>query len=262
MKKKLPEINFMGARVNPITMEETLRLIDEMIKSGKPHQHIVVNTAKIVNMQKNKELANDVNTSDIINADGMGVVWGARLLGEKIPERVAGIDLFAKLLELSEKKGYRVYFFGAKDDVLKAMIVNLKEKYPKLKIAGYRNGYYYDEEQNIIANNIRKSKAQLLFLGITSPKKERFIHSQLKNTGVSFAMGVGGSFDVFAGKTKRAPLWMQKIGLEWFYRLIQEPKRMFGRYFKTNSVFLWMLVKEKVKRSISRKKREEKIKKN
>jgi N-acetylglucosaminyldiphosphoundecaprenol N-acetyl-beta-D-mannosaminyltransferase len=243
----MKKIDFMGVKIDALSMAETLDICERFIESGKPHQHVVVNVAKIVYMRKNKELYEDITGADLINADGIGVVWGARFLGKKLPERVAGIDLFDKLLELSARKGYKAYFFGATDKVLKSMIAKLKVKYPKLKIAGFRNGFYDDSEQKKIALGIKKSKAQLLFLGISSPKKERFIHSQLNNTRVSFAMGVGGSFDVFAGKTKRAPLWMQKSGLEWFYRFIQEPRRMFMRYFTTNSVFICLLLKEKIK---------------
>lgn len=237
------KINFLGVQMDAITMKETLDVCQKFIESGKPHQHVVVNTAKVVDMQKNKELFDDVTGADLINIDGMGVVWGARLFGRKVPERVAGIDLFDNLLSLSEKKGYKVYFFGATQEVLENLVKNMKEKYPKLKIVGYRNGYYDEKEQLAIAKEIKKSKAQLLFVGMSSPKKERFIKGQLKNTGVSFAMGVGGSFDVFAGKTKRAPKWMQKSGLEWFYRFLQEPRRLFKRYFSTNTKFAWLLIK-------------------
>jgi N-acetylglucosaminyldiphosphoundecaprenol N-acetyl-beta-D-mannosaminyltransferase len=186
-----------------------------------------------------------VADADIINADGMGIVWGAKILGKKLPERVAGIDVFTNLLKIAEEKGYPVYFFGATDEVLKNMITNIKNLHPKIRIAGYRNGYYKEIESKKIAQNIKKSKAQILFVGISSPMKERFIKNQLKNTGVSFAMGVGGSFDVLSGKTKRAPKWMQNIGLEWFYRLIQEPRRMTGRYAVTNTKFIMLIIKEK-----------------
>lgn len=244
----MKKINFFGVRMDALTMKETLDVCEKFIQSGKPHQHVVVNVAKLVDMQKNKELHDDVTGADLINVDGMGVVWGARLFGNKIPERVAGIDLFANLLTLSERKGYRVYFLGATDEVLKQMVKNIKKNHPKLIIAGYRNGYYDEKEQKSIADNIKKSKAQLLFVGMSSPRKERFIKGQLKNTGVSFAMGVGGSFDIFAGKVKRAPRWVQKAGFEWFYRLVQEPRRLFKRYLYTNSKFALLLVKHAFKR--------------
>ncbi|MCK5026417.1 MAG: WecB/TagA/CpsF family glycosyltransferase [Nanoarchaeota archaeon] len=237
-------IDFMGAKIHAITMKKTIKIAEEFIKSGKPHQHVVVNVAKIVNMQKDKKLYDDVINADLINADGQGIIWGARILGKKLPERVSGIDLFVNLLKLSEKKGYSVFFLGAKQEVLEKMVNNINRRYSRINIAGYRNGYFTDNEQKEIADQIKKSKAQLLFVGISSPKKEKFIRSQLKNTGVSFAMGVGGSFDIIAGITKRAPLWMQNNGLEWFYRTLQEPRRMYKRYLTTNSLFLWLLIKE------------------
>lgn len=238
-------IKFMGVNIHPLSMKQTLNKCEEFILSNKPHQHVVVNVAKIVNMQKDPQLKKDVENADLINIDGMGVVWGARFLGQKDLERVAGIDLFANLLQLSEKKGYNIYFLGAKQQILEDMVNNIKQKHPKLKIAGYRNGYFTESENLKVAKEINKTKAQLLFVGISSPKKEQFICSQLKNTGASFAMGVGGSFDIFAGLTKRAPVWMQNFGLEWFYRIMQEPRRMFMRYFVTNSKFLKMVIKKK-----------------
>lgn len=240
----MAKVDFMGVQVDALTMDETIQECKRMIESGKPHQHVVVNTAKIVNMQTNKELYDDVVNADLINADGVGIVWGARLLGKRLPERVAGCDLFYRLIELSAKEGYRVYFLGAKQEILDRMIENFKEEFPKLRVAGSRNGYYDDRKDSArIATGIRKSKAQLLFVGISSPKKERFIHSYLKKTGVSFAMGVGGSFDIYAGHTKRAPKWVQNIGFEWLYRLMQEPGRMFGRYWKTNTRFTLLILK-------------------
>ncbi len=244
---KMKSIKFLGTRIDAITMQETLDSIERFINSGKPHQHVVVNVAKIVNMQKDKELRESVIGADIINADGMGIIWGTKFLGKKLPERVTGIDLFDNLLKISQKKGYKLYFLGAKQEILNIMIKNIKKKYPKIKIVGFRNGYFNDYEEQKIVKNIKKSKAQVLFVGISSPKKERFIKKYLNCTNVSFAMGVGGSFDIFAGKTKRAPFWMQKAGLEWIYRIIQEPKRMFKRYLLTNSKFLLLLLKEKFK---------------
>jgi len=244
-------ITFMGVKIHPLTMTKTLESIDFIINCGKFWKHSVINVSKIVNMKKNRTFFNDVNNADLINADGMGIVWGARFLGLNIPERVTGIDLFINLLKLSEIRGYKVYFLGARQELLEKMIQNIKKKYPRLIISGYNNGYFNVSEEKKISLQIKKTGAQILFVGISSPKKEHFINSQFNNTDVSFAMGVGGSFDILAGLTKRAPLFIQKSGFEWLYRLSQEPKRMFKRYLITNCLFLFMLIKEFIKLKIN-----------
>lgn len=225
-------------------MSDTVKLIDEKVSSGSFVQHVVVNVAKLVNMRKDSALAESVRACDIINIDGMGVVWGARLCGHQVPERVAGVDLFHELLEMGERRGFPVYLLGAKEEVVSRVAEKVGEQYPGLEIAGYHHGYFWDDERAVV-EKIRASGAKLLFVAITSPKKENFINKWRDQLGVNFVMGVGGTFDVVAGKVKRAPQWMQRAGLEWLYRVLQEPRRMWKRYLVTNSQFAWLLVKEK-----------------
>jgi N-acetylglucosaminyldiphosphoundecaprenol N-acetyl-beta-D-mannosaminyltransferase len=161
---------------------------------------------------------------------------------------VAGVDLFHELLEMSEANQFSVFLLGAKDDVVTTAASKVKGLYPGLKVAGYHHGYFWDDEAAMV-EKIRASGAQLLFVAITSPMKENFINRWRDQLGVTFVMGVGGTFDVVAGKVKRAPQWMQKYGLEWLYRVIQEPGRMWKRYLTTNSKFAWLLIKEKLKQS-------------
>ena len=226
-------------------MKETLGFIEEKIDSNSFIQHVVVNVAKIVHAQSDEQLKASIDACDIINIDGMGVVLGARFLGHHVPERVAGIDLFHCLLSLSQVKGYPIFLLGAKPDVIEQTLLNLRQDYPTLKIAGSHHGYFWDDEQTVVTE-IRRSCAKLLFVAITSPKKEIFINRWHDQLGVSFVMGVGGTFDVVAGKVQRAPIWMQKSGLEWLYRVIQEPSRMWKRYLVTNTKFLFMLFREKL----------------
>ncbi len=231
-------------------MDETVSIITDRIEKEEFTQHVVVNVAKVVNMQKDPELDESVRECDIINIDGMGVVWGARMLGYKVPERVAGIDLFYELNKTAEDKGFPVFFLGATEEVANKAAKNMQSRYPNLKIAGYHHGYFWDDEEAVV-QEIKKSGAKLLFVAITSPKKERFINRWREQLGVTFVMGVGGTLDIVAGKTERAPRWMQQAGLEWFYRLAQEPGRMWKRYLSTNSRFAWLLLQEKFKRSPS-----------
>ncbi|SEA33979.1 WecB/TagA/CpsF family glycosyltransferase [Microbulbifer marinus] len=240
----MKEIKFLGAPMLSASMADTVNHIESKIAAGEFLQHVVVNVAKLVNMRKDRELAESVNACDVINIDGMGVVWGARLCGHHVPERVAGVDLFHNLLAMSARRGFPIYLLGAKHEVVAKTTDVVKEMYPGLDVAGYHHGYFWDDEAAVV-QAIRESGAKLLFVAITSPKKENFINKWKDQLGVDFVMGVGGTFDVVAGKVKRAPVWMQNAGLEWLYRVIQEPGRMWKRYLVTNSRFAWLLVKER-----------------
>lgn len=238
-------IQFLNIYVDILTMQDTLNLVEKSISKKNQIHHTVVNAGKIVNMQTNNQLRKSVINADIINVDGQGVFWALKLHRKKIQERVAGIDLMEKLVDISYKKGYRCFFLGAKEDVLLNLISKYKENYSNDIIGGYRNGYFNESDELNIVKQINNSKSNILFVAITSPKKEIFLNKykkELKN--VNFIMGVGGSFDVISGKIKRAPLWMQNSGLEWFFRLIQEPKRMWKRYLVGNSKFIWLVFKE------------------
>ncbi|ABG87820.1 WecB/TagA/CpsF family glycosyltransferase [Clostridium perfringens] len=244
----MKRIKFLNTYVNPITMEETLDYIVDSIENKRCIQHVVINAGKVNLMNKNLELTKIVNECPIINADGQSIVWGGRFLGYDIPERVTGIDIFENLVKISAEKGYKPYFFGAKQEIVEKVVLNFKERYPNLNVAGYRNGYFSENESDEIANKIRESGADLLFVAFSSPMKEFWIKDNIEKMKVPFCMGVGGSFDVISGKTKRAPKFMQKLGLEWFYRFIQEPRRMFKRYIVGNINFLVILLKYKFKR--------------
>lgn len=247
----MQRIELLGCPMDVASMDETVAQIDQAIAANCFTQHVVVNVAKLVNMQTDVQLDASVRECDIINIDGMGVVLGARILGHNVPERVAGVDLFHELLAMSARRGYSVYLLGAQDEVVSETARRVQQLYPSLKLAGSHHGYFWDEEQAMV-DRIRESGAQLLFVAITSPKKENFINRWREQLGVTFVMGVGGTFDVVAGKVKRAPLWMQNYGLEWLYRVIQEPGRMWKRYLVTNSKFAWMLLKAKCKKMLGR----------
>lgn len=242
-------IEMMGCFIDNLSMAETLQKIDGFIQSGKPHQHVAVNVDKLVKANKDPSLRKIINDCALINVDGMPVVWASRLLGKPLKERVAGIDLYTALIQRASEKGWRVYLLGASEEVVRS-VKNIHEKQsPGLQIAGYRNGYWQPEEEAAVVKSIADSRPDLLFVAISSPKKERFLGTYQAKMKIPFAMGVGGSFDVIAGKTKRAPLWMQQCGLEWFYRFLQEPAKMFKRYFVDDVMFFWLLIKAYCKKS-------------
>ena len=241
-------ISMMGCLIDNLSMEETLQRVDSFIRAGTPHQHVVVNVDKLVKASRQPELRRIINECALINADGMPVVWAARLLGKPLKERVAGIDLFEALMQRAAREGWRVFLLGAREEVVAAVRALYEKKYRGLIVAGHRNGYWTASEEAGVAAQVAASRADLLFVAISSPKKEQFLGQYQAQMKVPFAMGVGGSFDVAAGLLKRAPRWMQQAGLEWFYRFLQEPRRMFRRYFIDDMAFLWLLVKEAVRR--------------
>lgn len=243
---------FLGCPVDLYDMQETVALITRAISRRERLQHTVINVAKLVNLKRNKLLARDVIESDLINIDGMGVVWGCRLLGLPVTERVAGADLMMEILKVCEREGYRPYFLGARDEVLEKFVEKVREIYPRLKIAGWRNGYFSAEEQPGIAKQIKKARADCLFVAISSPIKENFIHTYRDKIDVPFMMGVGGTIDVVSGYVARAPLWMRKSGLEWLYRMAQEPRRLWRRYLFSNAEYALLLTRALLDRVIPR----------
>lgn len=238
-------VEFLDCHFDALTMEQTLSDIGAALAAKRFVQHGVVNVAKLISMREDPELKAAVESCDIVNVDGMGVVWGAKFLGLAIPERVTGIDLFRELLSLSEARGHSVFLLGGTQDVVDLAALKIETMFPRLKIAGKHHGYFWDREAEIV-ETVRNSGAQLLFVAISSPLKEKFIARWREQLGVTFVMGVGGTLDVVAGKVRRAPLWMQRFGLEWFYRVAQEPRRLWKRYLVTNAKYGALLMRTMV----------------
>ncbi|MEU6773207.1 WecB/TagA/CpsF family glycosyltransferase [Streptomyces sp. NPDC046759] len=236
-----------GVELDPLTMDETVQRCLAAVRDGRQLEIGVVNAAKLVNMRRDDRLARAVAGCDLVLADGQAVVWAGRVLRAPLPERVAGIDLFMRLLAEAESAGMSVYFLGARQEVLERMLRRVADRFPDLKVAGSRNGYFDDSQQAAVADAIARSGAQMLFLGMTSPKKEIFTAAHGARTGARVVHGVGGSFDILAGVTKRAPESWQRWGLEWLYRALQEPRRLGRRYLTTNGAFLLMTAREFVR---------------
>lgn len=224
-----------GLPIHPLTMSESLDAAERFIETGQPHQHVVLNAAKVVAAHKDPELAKVIANCALINADGQSLVWASRLLGKPLPERVAGIDFMLALWERAREKRYRVYLLGAKAGVLETVAERARDR--GVDVVGCHDGYWTSGSEPSLVQAIRTCRADILFIAIPSPKKEEFLSRHLAALGVPLAVGVGGSFDVVAGVTKRAPVWMQRSGLEWMYRLAQEPRRMFTRYLIGNTCF-------------------------
>jgi exopolysaccharide biosynthesis WecB/TagA/CpsF family protein len=241
-------VTLFGLDIDALTMEETLDAIDAMIAEGGIHQHVVVNVAKVVQASSDPEFRAIVNACDLVNADGQPIVWAARLLGRPLPERVTGVDLMIRLFDRAEKAGYGVYLLGARRPVVSAVVERLAQDHPGLRIVGWREGYWTEEEEEAMVEEIAAARPTILLLGIPSPAKERFLARWKERIGASFVMGVGGSFDVYGGLVRRAPQWMQRAGLEWAFRMIQEPGRMWRRYTHDGSRFLWLMIQTVARR--------------
>jgi len=232
----------LGAPLDALSMSDMLTLCAETIAHRRRLLVGVVNAAKLVNMRRDASLRDAVLATDVILADGMAVVWAARLLGHRLPERVAGIDLMTRLLELADRAGHRVYCLGATDEVLAAVTREIAQRYPGVQLVGARNGYFRPEDEAGIAAEIVAARPDILFVAMSPPKKEQFIARWGPELGVPICHGVGGAFDVIAGKTRRAPRVWQGLGLEWLYRVLQEPRRLWRRYLVTNTLFIGMVI--------------------
>lgn len=236
-----------GTAISTESMGQALQRVDEAIR--KRHRlHIgVVNAAKIVNMKTDQELRKAVDDSDVVYADGVSIVWASRLLNVPVPERIAGIDLMHRIMEQGCRRHYRVFCLGATPEVLGRTCDAFARQYPGAVVAGSHHGYFDEAGEESVANLIRASRSDVLFVAITSPKKERFMAKWGDYMNVPVVHGVGGSFDVVAGLVKRAPLIWQRLGLEWLYRVKQEPRRLWKRYLMTNAGFVKLLILEKFK---------------
>lgn len=236
--------DLFGVPVNALTMNQVLGRVHRAIDTNAPLHIGVISASKVANMRRNAELRDAVLQSDIILADGMSVVWASKLLRRPLPERVAGIDLMTEILRAGSARGDRVYCFGATDEVLDAVKDHIARQYPGVVLAGSHNGYYKPEDEAKIALDIAASNADVLFVAMSSPMKEQFLARYASQIKIAVTHGVGGSFDVVAGKVKRAPKLWQRLGCEWLYRVLQEPGRMWKRYLVTNTVFVCMFVGE------------------
>jgi N-acetylglucosaminyldiphosphoundecaprenol N-acetyl-beta-D-mannosaminyltransferase len=231
---------FLGVPLDCLSMDETVGRIAAAIHEGRPIAHLGVNAANVVLAHDDPSYLADLAASDLVTADGQSVVWGARLYGIDVPERVTGIDLMEALLVEAARRDWSIYLLGAREEVVGALAERLASK--GVRIAGQHHGYFPETRESEIASEVRASGATLLFVGMPSPQKERIVIHQAATASVPFAMGVGGSFDVLAGVLSRAPRFVQRIGLEWLYRLGQEPRRLMKRYVVTNTRFLMLLV--------------------
>lgn len=233
-----------GLPVDAMTMDETVARADLALRSRERFLVGVVNAAKVVKMTRDAWLRDSLLECDVLLADGQSVVWASRILRRPLPERVAGIDLFEALLARADEEHYRVYLLGARPEVLARVREVIAQRWPGAVIAGSRDGYFSADDSAEVAADITASRADMVFLGMTTPSKEIFLGTYAATLGAPVLHGVGGSFDVLAGVTARAPERWQRAGMEWAYRVLQEPRRLWRRYLFTNIAFLALVASE------------------
>ncbi len=251
---KATRVPLLGTEVDALSFSATLDAVVDIVERRIPTQHLAMNAAKVVLLRSDPSLRAVASECGVISADGVPIVWASRLLGHPLPGRVNGTDLMEALCGLAGVHGWSVFFFGARQDVVEKVARWAESTYPGLRIAGVRNGYFADSDNEAIVAQIAASGASILFVGFPTPKKELWLHQHLADLSVPFCMGVGGSFDVVAGKLPRAPRWMQRNGMEWLFRLIKEPKRMWKRYLVGNTRFIGIVLSELLKERYRRRK--------
>ncbi len=235
-------VQILNGWFDPVTTEETVEWVTRWLQSGHRGYLCTINVAILMMMTSAPWLQQFVDEAALIVADGQPIVWASRLLSHAVPERVTGVDLIDALARQAEQERFRIYLLGATAAVVQAAAQSLQLKYPRLQICGFDDGYFSRADAPERVRAIRKSGAQILLVGMGVPRQEIFLQENLSNLGVNLAIPVGGSFDVIAGKKRRAPRWMQEYGLEWLYRLLQEPQRLWKRYLVTNSQFIYHLL--------------------
>jgi N-acetylglucosaminyldiphosphoundecaprenol N-acetyl-beta-D-mannosaminyltransferase len=243
----------LGCAIDAVTLDQAVAVVDEAVASRIGIQHVAINAAKVVKLQRDAQLQEAVHGCELVTADGQAVVWAAGLLGQPLPERVTGIDLMEAVMSRAPERGYRIYLLGAEADVLETAATRIRDLHPGIDLVGCRDGFFVDDEEAEVAAHIRAARPDVLFVALTTPKKELFLARWRETLDVPFVMGVGGAFDVMAGLRRRAPRIMQRLGLEWAYRLIQDPRHLLRRYAVGNTIFSWLVARAALRRALGRR---------
>lgn len=236
-------LKILEVNIDRLDMQGAVERVKNLLSEDGPSLIVTPNSEMLAAAAEDAELARILNSADLAVPDGAGVILASKIMGQKLPERVAGFDLITELFAQLENEDCSFYFLGSKPGIVDKAAAELKKRYPNLNIAGYHHGYLDKELQQNVTAEINEKGIDLLLVGMGVPLQERFLDKNLDGLNVKAAVTVGGSFDVIAGEVERAPLWMQKAGLEWFYRLVQEPSR-FGRMLLLPK-FIYLVIKSK-----------------
>lgn len=251
MESTIEKIDFLGLKLDNLDLKESLDVIEGFIKERKPRQIFTPNAALVVWSHQNPYLKQVYDRTDLLTADGFGVTMGSRLLGRPVKANVPAVSMFFDFLPIAEAKGYRIYLFGAKPDVVPKAAENIRKQYPKIQIVGFHHGHYKPEEEEAILADIKACKPDIVFVAMSTPQKERFIDTFKDRLDVPVMMGVGGTIDIAAGVVKLVPGFIRRNGFEWLYRLVQEPRRLWRRYAATHPAFVYLVGKAWLKEKFS-----------
>ncbi|WP_422658598.1 WecB/TagA/CpsF family glycosyltransferase [Paenibacillus sp. EC2-1] len=222
---KIPTVSIFDIPFSKLNMNDTVAYLTEAVKSGRPHQVITANPIMVMTALDNPEYKTMMQNADLIVPDGTGIVWAANVGGDPLNERVTGFDMLHELMKVGESYRWKFYLLGTTPEVIQAAAERLQMQYPAAVIAGYRDGFFGPEQDDEVIEEIRAVSPDLLFVARGADTQEPWIARYKERLGVPVMMGVGGSFDIISGKSKRAPKVFQKLRLEWFYRLLREPFR-------------------------------------
>lgn len=234
-------VQILNGRFDKLSMDQTVEELIQAVRTGERGILSTVNVAILMMMRSSPRLQRFIDASRWTVADGQPLVWASHLWQQPLPERVAGIDLIDRLCARAVQEDIGVYFLGAESDIVRSAVGILQARHRGLDVRGYADGYFRPDQAPARARAVAESGAGLLFVAMGVPRQEHFIEEQWDNLGAQVVVGVGGSLDVIAGRRKRAPAFVQRAGLEWAYRLAQEPRRLFRRYLVTNSQFLGLI---------------------
>lgn len=241
------KVSIFDVAIDNITMQGTLQLIATSVKEKQKKNIYFVNAHCLNISYKNTEYKQHLDTASAIFGDGIGVKIAGKWLNTPVVDNVNGTDMFPLLCELCIKNDFSLYFLGAKPGIADKMKQIIEKRYKGLKIAGLQHGYFeHDEESENVIKAINKSKADILLVALGSPCQEKWIHTHKDRIDCYIQIGVGGLFDFYSGTFKRAPLWMRKWGMEWFYRMLQDPRTKLKRYMLGNLLFLFRIFKWKL----------------
>ncbi|HEX8101858.1 MAG TPA: WecB/TagA/CpsF family glycosyltransferase [Solirubrobacteraceae bacterium] len=240
----IDRLELLGLPCHAATAESARDFAIEAVAERTPRRVLFMNASKVVEARTDPRLRAALEGADLVGADGQSIVWAGKLLGEDVPWRMAGVDYMQDVLREADRRRWRVFLLGSTDATLAAVERYCAENLPGAVIAGRHDGFFAPERDAEVADLIRASEADVLFIGMPSPRKELWLDAQYARAGVPLAIGVGGSYEVLVGNVRRAPRLWQRLGLEWFYRFLQEPRRLFRRYARTNSLFLALLARE------------------
>ncbi|MBU1237940.1 MAG: WecB/TagA/CpsF family glycosyltransferase [Gammaproteobacteria bacterium] len=241
----MQRVLILNGQFDPFTLRQTVDEIFNRLTKKQRGWLCTINVAILMMMRADQRLQAFADRASITVADGQPLVWLASWFGGKLPERVTGVDLVDAICERAASEGKKVYLLGATNDIVAKVATSLRERNPALQL-NFSNGYFLKDDAPARADQVRKSSTDILFVAMGVPRQEQFIEEYWDRLNVGMAIGVGGSFDVLAGLRVRAPTWVQSIGMEWLFRLIQEPRRLFVRYLLTNSQFLWLVLRSRM----------------